>query len=120
MLRFLRSLFARPDPAAIFRADQPALLALWFRTAAASGYPKGLTWQSVEPLGEPLFGNGWAVLPVLVTFEPTPDGPLADVPHAREPRPVVAVFRFARGKWGTNGRVVFNLSAEKVAASLNR
>jgi hypothetical protein len=120
MLRFLRHLFARPDPAALFRADQPALLALWFRTTAATGLPKGLTWQAVEPLGEPLFGKGWAVLPVLVTFEPILDGPLSDVPHAREPRPVVAVFRFARREWSTSGRVVFNLSAERVAASLRR
>lgn len=120
MLRWLRSLFRRPDPPAEFRGREPELLDLWFRTAAAAGKPNGLRWVSAEPLGEPIFGTNWAVLPVQVQFEPTADGPLADVPHAREPRPVVAVFAYARRRWGTSGRVVFNLSAAQVASQLGR
>jgi hypothetical protein len=120
VLTWLRSLFRRPDPPAEFRARRPELLAEWFRTAASSGKPKGLVWVSCEPLGEPLFGPGWAVMGVMVQFEPTPDGPLADVPHAREPRPVVAVFGWNRGRWATSGRAVFNLSASQVAAQLAR
>jgi hypothetical protein len=58
MLTWLRSLFRRPDPPAEFRAERGRLLAEWFRTAAASGKPKGLRWVSFEPLGEPLFGPG--------------------------------------------------------------
>ncbi len=118
MLTWLRSLFRRPDPGADFRRTQAALLAEWFRAAAAAGKPKGLRWVLYEPLGEPLFGPGWAVLPVTVGFEPTPDGGLADVPQARDPRPVVAVFAYTRRRWATGGRAVFNLSAEQVARRL--
>ncbi len=120
MLTWLRSLFRRPDPPAVFRANQAALSGEWFRVAAAAGKPRGLTWVRFEPLGEPLFGPGWAVLPVLVQFDPTPDGGLADVPQAREPRPVVAVFAWSRRKWTTGGRAVFNLSAEQVAKAMSR
>ena len=120
MLRWLRSLFPRLDPTAEFRARQPELLALWFRTAADAGKPKGLTWVSGEPFGEPLFGPGWAVLPLMVQFEPTADGGLEDVPQAKEPRPVVAVFAYTRRQWTTGGRAVFNLSAEQVAAAMSR
>lgn len=118
MLTWLRSLFRRPDPPAVFRANRAALLAEWFRTAAAAGKPKGLRWVSFEPLGEPLFGPGWAVLPVMVQFDPTPGGGLEDVPQAKDPRPVVAVFAYTRRRWGTGGRAVFNLTAEQVAKQL--
>lgn len=118
MFHWLRSLFARPDPEAEFRVRQQELLSLWFETAAKSGKPRGLTWAGYEPLGDPLFGDGWAVLPVLVRFESVAGGPLADVPHAKEPRPVVAVFAYVRRRWSTGGRAVFNLSAEQVAKQL--
>ena len=118
MLSWLRTLFRRPDPPAEFRANEPALVAEWFRTMATSGKPKGLTWVTCEVIGEPLFGHGWAVLPAMVQFEPTPDGGLEDVPQARDPRPVVAVFGYARRRW-TPGRTVFNLSAGQVAKAMN-
>jgi hypothetical protein len=118
VLTWLRSLFRRRDPVTEFRANRAELLAEWFRAAASSGKPKGLVWVGFEPLGDPLFGPGWAVAGVMVQFEPTPDGPLADVPQAKEPRPVVAVFSWRRGKWNA-GRCVFNLTAEQVAKAMN-
>ena len=120
MLHLLRSLFRRPDPPAEFRRRQGELLRLWFHAAAGTGKPRGLTWAGCEPLGEPLFGDGWAVLPVQVRFEPVAGGPLEDVPQAREPRPVVAVFAYSRRRWGTSGRAVFNLTAGQVAEQLAR
>lgn len=118
MLTWLRSLFGRSDPPVEFCSRRAELLAEWFRTAAGAGKPKGLVWVKCEPLGEPLFGSSWAVLPVLVQFEPIADGPLADVPQAREPRPVVAVFAYTRRRWTTGGRAVFNLTAEQVAKAM--
>ena len=120
MLTWLRSLFRRANPPDEFRPRQPVLVAEWFGIGAASGKPKGLTWVRCEVLGEPLFGPDWAVLPVLVQFEPTPDGGLEDVPQAKEPRPVVAMFSYARRRWLTTGRAVFNLSAEQVAKQMSR
>jgi len=118
VLTWLRSLFRRSDPPAEFRANQAELVSEWFRTAAAAGKPKGLTWVNCEVLGEPLFGPGWAILPLMVQFEPTPDGGLADVPQAKEPRQVVAMFTYTRRRWTTGGRAVFNLSADQVAKQL--
>jgi len=120
MFRWLRSLFRRSDPPAEFRSRQTELLDLWFRTASATGKPKGLTWVKCEPIGEPIFGHGWALLTTMVQFEPVADGPLADVPQAREPRPVVAVFAYTRLRWSTGGRAVFNLSAEQVATAMSK
>jgi hypothetical protein len=117
MLRWLRTLFTKPDSAAEFRLRQADLIDTWFRTAAAGGKPKWLTWAGYEVMGEPVFRDRWAVVPVQVRFEPVPDGPMEDVPQARDPRPVVAVFAY-RGGWTTDGRAVFNLSAEQVVTRL--
>ncbi len=123
-LGFLRRLFRRPpDPAAAaeaFRRDRSALLDAFLAAGRATGRPRGLRWLSAEGNGEPLFvterGTGRLVglLPVVVAFEPEPGSELEDVPQAREPRPVVAVFAFEGGRWRTTGRAVFNLSAEQV------
>jgi hypothetical protein len=93
-----------------------------FRQAgAASGLPRGLAWISAEPIGEPLFvrdpvgGQTLALVQVIVQFEPTADSELADVPQAREPRPVTAMFVAQRGGWRTTGRAIFNLSPLQVA-----
>ncbi|MCU0706312.1 MAG: hypothetical protein MUF18_20315 [Fimbriiglobus sp.] len=119
MLPWLQRLFRRSDPPAELRAQLPALLAEWFTQRRQAGKPKGLTWVQYESLGRPIVGNGWAVVEVMVLFEPTADGPLADVSQANGPRGVVAVFRYTRRRW-TAERVVFNLSAEQVAEQFAR
>ncbi len=118
MLRWLRSLFRRPASPAAFEAARGELLDHWFRTAAGTGRPKWLTWAGWEPAGEPVFAGAFALVPVVVRFEPVPGAPLDDVPQAREPRAVVAVFRWERGRWATDGRAVFNLTPQQVAGQL--
>jgi hypothetical protein len=117
MLRWLLSLFRPSNPIAEFTIRQTELLANWFRIAAASGRPKWLTWVGYESLGDPIVTDRVALVPVLVRFEPISDAPLEDVPQAREPRSVVAVFRF-EGEWTTDGRVVFNLTPQQVAEQM--
>ena len=100
-------------------------LGRWFAAAAATGKPRGLTWLGYEPAGDPLVVRDGdrllSLLPAVVRFEPVPDGELADVPQAREPRTVVAVFEFRDGRWETDGRTVFNLTpAEFVAREPTR
>jgi hypothetical protein len=124
VIGWLRRLFRRsPDPAAaaeLFRRERDSLLAAFLAAARASGKPRGLTWASVEASGEALFvedrvaGQIVALAPVVVRFEPVPGSEMEDVPQAREPRPVTAVFAFDRGAWRTTGRAVFNLSPEQV------
>ncbi len=81
--------------------------------------PKGLNWIGYGPLGESRIGKAIAVVAVEVRFEPTSDGGLADVPQAREPRRVIAIFRYRNRKWATDGRAVFNLSLDRVANEMN-
>jgi hypothetical protein len=109
-----------PEPGLAFANNRLALHTTWFRIAAAGGKPKWLLWRASEPLGEPQFVGDYALLPVLVQFEPIPGEPLEDVPQASEARSVVAVFRFVRGNWMTDGRVVFNLTPEQVVEQLGR
>jgi hypothetical protein len=73
----------------------------------------------VEPAGEPLrvrdqSGGLVALVPVVVRFEPVPGSEMEEVPQAREPRTVTALFTFERGAWQTVGRAVFNLSPAQV------
>ncbi|MEO2088144.1 MAG: hypothetical protein ABGY75_01430 [Gemmataceae bacterium] len=119
MFHWLRTLFrSPPDPVADFTARRGELLHQWFGAAGVSGRPKWLNWVEYEASGEPLFVRKFAFAPVVVRFEPLPDGPLDDVPQAREPRAVVAVFRWQRGRWTTDGRAVFNLTPQQVAEQL--
>lgn len=123
MIGWLRRLFHRPpDPAVAaerFRRERGELLAAFLAAARATGKPRGLTWESVEANGEPLLvedgaGHLVALAPVVVRFEPVPGSDMEDVPQAREPRPVTAMFMFERGAWRTVGRAVFNLSPAQV------
>ena len=122
-MTFLRRLWQRvggrpADPATDFRARCENLLRTWFAAAAAAGKPRGLTWLGYEVAGDPLVVRDGkrvlALMPAVVRFEPVPDGELADVPQAREPRTVIAVFEFRRGEWATDGRTVFNLTPRQL------
>ena len=106
--------------AAGFHRNQPALVAAFLRAARGQGRPRGLEWVSAEPAGEPMFvrdpktGGRVALLPTVVTFRPIEGSELEDVPQAREPRTVTAMFAFDRGEWRTTGRAVFNLTPAQV------
>jgi hypothetical protein len=110
---------AKADDPARFRARLGEYVEAFRRAGAASGKPRGLAWVSAEPAGDPLFvrdgGRLVALVQVIVRFEPTPGSELEDVPQAREPRPVTAMF-VADGGWRTDGRAVFNLSPAEVVS----
>ena len=103
-----------------FGQNSALLRAHFLSTAQQLGRPRGLTWLRLEANGEPTFANDGrrlvAILPVVATFEPQPDSELEDVPQAREPRPICVLFHFHDG-WQTDGRAIFNLSAEQILAS---
>ena len=81
-----------------------------------------MTWVEVTADGEPRFARERAgqrlvaLLPVVVRFEPVPGSELEDVPQAREPRQVVALFAWESGAWRTTGRAVFNLTTAQILA----
>ena len=111
----------RADPNRIrhaFVSRRDEWLAKFLATAARAGTPRGLDWVGIMPTGEPLFvrdadGTVVALVPVEVRFLPVPGSDMVDVPQAREPRPVTAVFRHD-GEWRTDGRAVFNLTPQQV------
>jgi hypothetical protein len=113
----------RGDPAALFRARRAEQVEAFLRAGRESGMPRGLHWLSATPAGEALFvverdsDDLVALVPVVVAFEPVPGSALEDVPQAREPRTVTAMFTFDDGAWRTTGRAVFNLLPQQVAAA---
>lgn len=98
------------------RFDRAELLERWFAAAAASGSPRGLAWVSHSNAGAVVWAksvaeNQWlALIPVEVQFEPLLGSELEDVPQAREPRGVIAVFRFHGRMWVPDSRAIFNLT----------
>lgn len=103
-----------------FRRNQSTHLTAFLDAARKQGRPRGLVWVSAEPAGEPVFvrdpktGGRVGLLPVVVTFRPVEGSEMEDVPQAREPRTVTAMFAFERGDWRTTGRAVFNLTLAQV------
>lgn len=117
-MNWLRRWLARPDPVARFDENRAAILSDFLRAARQSGKPRGLTWAGVDPAGEPTFVRDsrhvLALWPLTVQFEVVPGSALEDVPHATEPRPVVAVFAFDGRAWRADGKAVFNLTVDEV------
>lgn len=113
MIRRIQNWF-RWDGRAEFDRDRADLLARWFAEAAASGRPRGLIWKRWTITGGSTFGKGMAIVPVELEFEPIPDGPLSDVPQAREPRPALVLFRRTRSSWHAEPRALFNVSVDVV------
>lgn len=111
---FMFRWFRKPDPHRHWPRDNA--LSAWFAFAQQNA-PRGLNWIGYEATAEATVQPPWAVVPVQLQGEPTPDGPLADVPASREPRPVVAVFHW-NGKAWCVVRTVMNLSAADVLEKL--
>lgn len=106
----------------LFRLQHERFEELVVTAAAATGKPRGLTWVACAITGDAVLaraaaGGILALVPVEVRFEPVPDSDMEGNPNATEPRPATAVFTFAHGHWHTDGRVVFNLTPEKAAAT---
>ncbi len=93
------------------------------KAASASGLPRGLRWLKCRITGDAVLvrdtatGGIVALVPVLIDFEPVEGGEMEDVPAAKEPRPVTAVFTFHNGNWHTAGRVVFNHTPEQTVGA---
>lgn len=110
----------RGDPTKRFRAEQ---VEAFLQAGRESGMPRGLRWLSAVAVGEPVFvverdtETLVALVPVVVAFEPLPGSALEDVPQAREPRTVTAMFTFDGEAWHTTGRAIFNLSPQQVATA---
>jgi hypothetical protein len=102
-----------------FHLQREWLEAKFFDLAAGSGKPRGLRWTDCWWDDEVTFardrrtGRLTAFVGVSIRFEAVEDGPMQDVPAVAQEKVASAVFHYAHGRWGTGGRVLFNLSPEQ-------
>lgn len=120
--------FGRKSPASAasrFRANAAANAETYRGFVMADGAPHGLNWLSCSIVGDPVFASDrstgcfTALTALIVDVEPAPGADMDDVPAARVPRTVTALFAFNRGGWKPTGRPLFNLSPAEVVARSN-
>jgi hypothetical protein len=105
-----------------FRRERQTVQDQFFRTAAASGRPRGLRWVRCDFHGEPLFaqepnsGVLQALVAVAIGFEAVEGGGMEEVEAVSNVRAATAVFRFDGEAWTTDGRTVFNLDPQQTIA----
>ncbi|HEY2786303.1 MAG TPA: hypothetical protein VGJ05_15155, partial [Fimbriiglobus sp.] len=109
------------EPTAEFRAS----LSRRIEEFLAAIPPRGLHLTAATAAGEVLFvrekntNRTTALVSLMAEVEPAEGSGLEDVPAARVPRPVTAVFEYANGKWTPTGRPLFNLGPVEVVARSN-
>jgi hypothetical protein len=100
----------------LFHLQRSRLQEQFFRTAAASGKPRGLRWQECEWDDEVEFarerrtGLIAALVPVTIRFEAIEGSDMEGLPAVGNLRNASAVFFFQRGHWHTVGKAVFNMN----------
>ena len=115
----MRWLWSRDPDRAAFERDRAALMEGWFALFFETWRPRGLKLLGFDEAGETVWakdaaeGQWLALIPALIRIEPVAGGELDDVPQAREPRAVVAVFRWRR-TWVPDPRAIFNLGPVQV------
>lgn len=121
LTRLIQLLTGRPSPQSILRSLQrhrPELQDRCFSMAARSGKPRGLKWQSCDWLEtlaivrDPASGLVTAFCGVNLAFEAIEGGEMEDVDAVATIRDAVAVFHLQDGRWGTGGRILFNMTPE--------
>ncbi|MEZ6124076.1 MAG: hypothetical protein R3C49_13000 [Planctomycetaceae bacterium] len=105
-----------------FDAQRQILQDQLFSIAADSGKPRGLRWKHCEWLDSRTVvrdpSNNMLTLfqAVNVSFEAIEGGDMDGVEAVSMVRDGCGVFHFHRGRWGTGGRILFNMTPE-IAAS---
>lgn len=130
LLKKLASLFSADSPDLALRRfaqHSATLTADFFQRAAASGKPRGLKWIRCDWLPEQKLvrerESGLLTLLVGINlhFEAVEGGDMEDVAAVSSVRDACAVFHYQKGRWGTGGRVLFNMhpaaAAERLADS---
>lgn len=92
--------------------------------AAAAGSPRGLVWSHQQWL------TSWILVEdtstglitmlhgVNLSFEAVAGGEMEEVDAVSTIRDATAVFHYQDGRWGTGGRVLFNMSPESAIESI--
>ena len=99
-----------------FRRRRELLELKFFQQAAASGKPRGLRWtrcdfdDDVHYARHRPTGEFCAFVGVTIGFEAIEGGGMEEVEAVGNLRAATAVFRYHRGGWTAEGRVMFNLN----------
>jgi hypothetical protein len=100
----------------LFNLQRTRLQEQFYRTAAATGKPRGLHWKECQWDGEVEFardrrsGQLAALVPVSIRFEAVEGSDMEGLPAVNNLRNASAVFFFQRGQWHTVGKAVFNMN----------
>lgn len=106
----------------LFRLQHERFEEMLVKAANETGKPRGLRWIGCEIIGDAVLareaasGALVALVPAVVRFEPVEGSDMEAVPAAREPRTATAVYTYSKGRWHTDGRVVFNLDPHQTIA----
>lgn len=104
-----------------FQAHRQELQQQFFELAAASGKPRGLLWLSCEWLDtfaivhDPDSGLLTLFVGVNVSFTAVAGGDMEGLAAVGMIRDGAAVFHQQKGRWGSGGRVLFNMTPEMAA-----
>lgn len=99
-----------------FHRQREPLEAKFITQAGASGKPRGLRWVDVEFDDDVLYardrrtGKLKALVAILVSFEAVEGGGMEEVEAVSRVRAATAEFLHDGERWGTRGRVYFNLA----------
>jgi hypothetical protein len=104
-----------------FQHRQQELQKEFFAQAAATGKPRGLHWKNCEwlttfALTEDTTQDMFTMFcGVNVYFEAIDGGDMEDVAAVSTVRDGSAVFHMQNGRWGSGGRILFNISPATAA-----
>lgn len=127
LTRLLTRFASRSSSAALqaWERDRETLRADFLRLAGASGKPRGLRWGACQwrpvwvLLRDPESGLLTLLTELHVSFEAIPGSDMEDVEAVSQLRQSTAVFHFRQGRWGTAGRVLFNLTPDMAAERMD-
>lgn len=128
MFGFIRRMFAVGAASAgskrilqTFETQRQQLQDQFFVAAAASGKPRGLKWTECDWLSSyTLVQDAESQMFTLfcgvnISFEAVEGGDMEDVEAVSVIRDGSAVFHAQEGRWGTGGRVLFNVDPQTAA-----
>lgn len=110
----------------LFVQQREHLEAKFFQLAANSGKPKGLRWERCDFHSPFCFardrntGQLSAFVEVTIGFSAIEGGGMEHVAAVSNLRHASAVFHFYRGRWGTAGRALFNMTPAEAVAHLSQ
>ncbi len=99
-----------------FHRQREQLEARFLKRAGSGGKPRGLRWSDCDFDNDVTYardrrsGRLSAFVAVTISFEAIEGGGMEDNENVGNLRAATAVFEYDQGRWGTDGRAIFNLN----------